>query len=174
MKCGSRYNLVVTNTEKIRIQKRTYRHPTWTQMYFEHMLEQAEEEANLRLQAIASLPKLGVFSDEAHHTYGREVGASLKWVRQMVNYLHEKTDLICVVNTTGTPYYERQPLWDVVIWYGLSEDIRHNNIALSDVPEKKDDLVSGCYEVPALEGPTTVAVKIIDMLGEEALVTAEV
>jgi type III restriction enzyme len=129
---GSRYNLVVTNTEKIRIQKRTYRHPTWTQMYFEHMLEQAEEEANLRLQAIASLPNLGVFSDEAHHTYGREVGTSLKRVRQTVNYLHEKTDLICVVNTTGTPYYERQPLRDVVIWYGLSEGIRDNILKAVD------------------------------------------
>lgn len=123
---GSRYNLIVTNTEKIRIQKRTYRHHTWTQMYFEHMMEQSEEEANLRLQAIASLPNLGVFSDEAHHTYGREIGTRLKRVRQTVDYLHEKTDLICVVNTTGTPYYERQPLRDVVIWYGLSEGIRDN------------------------------------------------
>lgn len=45
------------------------------------------------------------------------------------------------------------------------------NIALSDVPEKKNDLVSGHYELPAPDGPTTVAVKIIDMLGEEVLVT---
>lgn len=121
---GSRYNLIVSNTEKIRIQKRAYRHPTWTQMYFEHVLEQAEELANLRLQAIASLPNLGIFSDEAHHTYGREIGTQLKRVRQTVDYLHEKTDLICVVNTTGTPYFERQPLRDVVIWYGLSQGIR--------------------------------------------------
>jgi len=48
------------------------------------------------------------------------------------------------------------------------------NIALSDVPERKDDLVSGTYELEAPEGPTTVAVKIVDMLGEEVLVTAEV
>ena len=121
---GSRYNLVVTNTEKIRIQKRAYRHPAWTQMYYEHMLEQYEAEANLRLRAIASLPNLGIFSDEAHHTYGREIGKSLKRVRQTVDYLHEKTDLLCVVNTTGTPYYERQPLRDVVVWYGLSRGIR--------------------------------------------------
>jgi type III restriction enzyme len=129
---GSRYNLIVTNTEKIRIQKRTYRHHTWTQMYFEHMMEQAEEEANLRLQAIASLPNLGVFSDEAHHTYGREIGTRLKRVRQTVNYLHEKTDVICVVNTTGTPYYERQPLRDVVIWYGLSQGIRDDILKAVD------------------------------------------
>ena len=45
------------------------------------------------------------------------------------------------------------------------------NVALSDVPAKKDDLVSGAYTLPAPDGETTVAVKIIDMLGEEVLVT---
>jgi type III restriction enzyme len=129
---GSRYNLIVTNTEKIRIQKRTYRHHTWSRMYYEHMMEQYTAEANLRLRAIASLPNLGVFSDEAHHTYGREIGTRLKRVRQTVDYLHDKTDLICVVNTTGTPYYERQPLRDVVIWYGLSEGIRDNILKAVD------------------------------------------
>jgi DNA methylase len=43
------------------------------------------------------------------------------------------------------------------------------NVALSDVPEKKTDFVQGRYELPALIGATTVAVKIVDMLGEEAL-----
>jgi hypothetical protein len=46
------------------------------------------------------------------------------------------------------------------------------NIALSDVPERKDDLVLGRYELPAPAGRTTVAVKIVDMLGEEVLVSA--
>lgn len=121
---GSRYNLIVTNTEKIRIQKRAYRHSNWSQLEYLHRLEQAEAEANLRLRAIASLPNLGIFSDEAHHTYGRDIGKDLKRVRQTVDYLHQNTDVVCVVNTTGTPYYERQPLRDVVIWYGLSEGIR--------------------------------------------------
>lgn len=44
------------------------------------------------------------------------------------------------------------------------------NVVLSDVPERKDDMVSGTYQLPAPEGETTVAVKIIDMLGEEMLV----
>lgn len=43
------------------------------------------------------------------------------------------------------------------------------NITVSDVPEKKNDLVKGAYELPAPESPTTVAVKIVDMLGEEVL-----
>lgn len=48
------------------------------------------------------------------------------------------------------------------------------NITHSDVPEKKNDLVTGRYEIDVLKGKTTVAVKIIDMLGEETLVTKEV
>lgn len=48
------------------------------------------------------------------------------------------------------------------------------NIALTDLPEKKTDLVNGGYTLPAPEGKTTVAVKIVDMLGEEVFVTAEV
>ena len=45
------------------------------------------------------------------------------------------------------------------------------NIALTDVPEKKQDLVTGRYELPAVKSGTTVAVKIIDMLGEEYIHT---
>jgi hypothetical protein len=44
-------------------------------------------------------------------------------------------------------------------------------IALSDIPERKSDLVAGDYTLPAPAAPTTVAVKITDMLGEEILVT---
>jgi hypothetical protein len=48
------------------------------------------------------------------------------------------------------------------------------NVALSDVPERKSDLVSGHYELPAPDGQTIVAIKIIDMLGEEVLITQNV
>lgn len=144
---NSRYNLIVTNTEKIRIQKRNYRHSSWTNMQTQHMWDQYEAEANLRLRAIASLPNLGLFSDEAHHTYGKEMGSRLKRVRQTVDYLHENTNLIAVINTTGTPYYERQPLRDVVIWYGLSEGIKDgilksvkNNIFAYDFKQENTDL----------------------------------
>lgn len=39
------------------------------------------------------------------------------------------------------------------------------------MPGKKTDLVAGEYDLPAPAGPTTVAVKITDMLGEEVLKT---
>lgn len=46
-------------------------------------------------------------------------------------------------------------------------------VALADVPSKKIDFVTGRYEMPVPEGKTTVAVKIIDMLGEEVLMVHE-
>jgi hypothetical protein len=47
-------------------------------------------------------------------------------------------------------------------------------VAFSDVPERKNDLVAGTYDLASPSGPTTVAVKITDMLGEEVLVVQSV
>jgi hypothetical protein len=121
---GSRFNLVVTNTEKIRIQAIPRRRQLTLASLLDTREAEATERANLRLQAIASLPHLGVFSDEAHHTYGQNLETQLKRVRQTVDYLGTATNLIAVVNTTGTPYFERRPLRDVVVWYGLGQGIR--------------------------------------------------
>ncbi len=49
------------------------------------------------------------------------------------------------------------------------------NVTLSDIPEKKADFVQGVYELDPPKGKkTTVAVKIVDMLGEEVVVTKDV
>ncbi len=129
--------MIVTNTEKIRIQKENIRKSDLGKLFSKEKENEARiEVANLRLQAIASLPNLAIFSDEAHHTYGQAMDTELKKVRKTVDYLYNPypagsperanhhSNLICVINTTGTPYYQHQPLKDVVIWYGLSEGIR--------------------------------------------------
>ncbi len=123
---GSSFNAVITNTEKIRITKDRVRKTDLGQMVIPtgEDEEARTEVANRRLQAIASLPHLAVFSDEAHHTYGQSMGNDLKRVRQTVDYLHQESpNLVCVVNTTGTPFFQRQSLKDVVVWYGLSQGI---------------------------------------------------
>jgi len=48
------------------------------------------------------------------------------------------------------------------------------HIIYSDIPEKKNDFVKGKYEIEIAEQKTKVAVKIIDMLGEEVLIIEEV
>ena len=123
---GSTYNVIVTNTEKIALRANVKKRSNQTEFEFEKKQEQAELEANLRLQKITSLPNLGVFSDEAHHTYGNKIDTELKRVRETVNYIHEKTPLVAVVNTTGTPYAKRQILREVVAWYSLGEGIKDN------------------------------------------------
>jgi len=44
-------------------------------------------------------------------------------------------------------------------------------VSLSDTPARKQDLVEGRYEIPAPPVGSTVAVKVIDMLGEEAIIS---
>ena len=48
------------------------------------------------------------------------------------------------------------------------------HIVYSDIPERKDDLVKGEYEIEIPDSKTKVAVKIIDMLGDEVVVAREV
>ena len=117
---GSSYNLIITNTEKISLRANRKKNQP------ELMFERKEVQANLRLQKIASLPNLGIFSDEAHHTYGNTTFDKMKRVRETINYIHEQTPIVAVVNTTGTPYYKKQPLKEVIVWYGLGEGIKDN------------------------------------------------
>ncbi|GFP23354.1 hypothetical protein HKBW3S09_00821, partial [Candidatus Hakubella thermalkaliphila] len=69
----SSFNVVVTNTEKIRIQKQTITKSLIRDLFSNSSQEDVikQEVANRRLQTIASLPNLAIFSDEAHHTYGQ-------------------------------------------------------------------------------------------------------
>lgn len=48
------------------------------------------------------------------------------------------------------------------------------HIVYSDVPEKKNDLIKGKYEIEILADKVKIAVKIIDMLGEEVLNVFEI
>ena len=48
------------------------------------------------------------------------------------------------------------------------------HIVYSDVPEKKDDLIKGKYELEIPKDKVKIAVKIVDMLGEETLVSKEI
>lgn len=141
---ASCFNVIVTNTEKIRLQKNTITKSLLSGQLSLGIEEAKELIANLRLQTITSLPHLAVFSDEAHHTYGQALASDLKRVRQTINYIAEKTNLVVVINTTGTPYYQKQLLRDVIYWYRLSQgiedgilkEVRDNIIAYPEVSDK--------------------------------------
>lgn len=120
------FNIIITNTEKIRLQARPVRRKK-NLLKAENGFGRDNLEANSRLQKIKSLPRLGIFSDEAHHTYGEQLGKSIKRVRETVNYIAAHTEVVAVVNTTGTPYHKKfQPLAEVVFWYGIRRGMREN------------------------------------------------
>ena len=48
------------------------------------------------------------------------------------------------------------------------------HVGLADVLERKSHLVCDKYKLPALTDETTVAVKIVDKLGEKVVVTSRV
>ena len=126
---GGFYNIVISNTQRIALRVKAPRRGKLSLLQFMRNMRKQEEAkvvANARLEKIKSLPNLGVFSDEAHHTYGNAAGEKIKRVRETVDYLHEKTPLVAAVNTTGTPYYQKKMLTEVVFWYGLREGIRDN------------------------------------------------
>jgi DNA modification methylase len=67
------------------------------------------------------------------------------------------------------------PDWRAVVDCVLL-DANHNgevfNVTVADMPARKQDLVAGRYELPAPLAGATVAIKVIDMLGEEAIFRA--
>ncbi|MHA1372593.1 MAG: site-specific DNA-methyltransferase, partial [Promethearchaeota archaeon] len=56
----------------------------------------------------------------------------------------------------------------------INYDGRTFHIIYSDVPGKKNDLIKAKYELEIPKDKTTVAIKIIDMLGEELIITKEI
>lgn len=142
---ASSFNLIITNTEKITLRKNSRAKDLFEQ---EAKQKRNRLEANWRLQTIASLPNLGIFSDEAHHTYGQKLDKELKRIRETINWINAETNLVCVVNTTGTPYVKGQMLRDVVFWYSLEQGIGQNilkslerSIQTFDMKEKDNGLV---------------------------------
>lgn len=119
---GGSFHIVVTNTEKI-ILKKPAKKKNQTSLELKTQEEQFKLAENQRLAKIKSLPNLGIFSDEAQNTYGSKLDEELKRVRATIDYLHAENNLVCVINTTGTPYVGTKTLPDVVYWYGLSKGI---------------------------------------------------
>lgn len=156
---GSSFNIIITNTEKIRLQKQSIPKSLIQLSFRADKLKEDEAKelvARQRLQTIVSLKNLAIFADEGDILFGQQLGEELKRVRATVNYINDESKVIVVVSTTGTPYYKRQILKDVVYWYGLSQgikdgilkEIKDNIIAYPDVSHKHflEDVVSDFFK----------------------------
>lgn len=84
--------------------------------------------------------------------------------------------IITRLELDATLFRARVPDWRALvdcIMVDPSYDGEVFNVALADIPERKADLVAGRYELPAPASPARVAIKLVDMLGEEVLVVAD-
>jgi type III restriction enzyme len=160
---GSSFNVIVTNTEKIRIQKpNAVRQRATGAAVCGHQdgrSHRAGQPAPAGRGLAAALGR--VLGRSPPHLWPEAAGQvgedketgelvfkddGIKKVRRTIDYLAEETNLIVTINATGTPYFERQPLRDVVVWYGLGEGIRDgvlkelaNNIKVLDLGDGEAD-----------------------------------
>ena len=153
----SRYNVIISNTQKI-ILKRQHKEKTplerllnsgkptfqagsvYDQYADLYELDTPEDETELttnqRFEKLRRLEQLGVFVDEAHHAFGknlaRDVGAEKDTrktsLRNSVDLLAQSlkksgTRVVACFNYTGTPYVGQQVLPEVVYAFGLQEAI---------------------------------------------------
>lgn len=81
------------------------------------------------------------------------------------------------LNPEGTVFKAKIPDYRAMVDTVLIDtnyDGKTFRVTLADVPEKKSDYITGHYELGVPKGKTTVGVKIIDMLGEEIIVTKSI
>lgn len=153
----SKFNIIVSNTQKI-ILKRQHKDKNATDKLFGATAEilapssvydentdlygfdQPEDEADLttnqRFEKLRRLEQLGIYVDEAHHAFGKnlakDMGVGQKEtdtsLRTTIDELAKSlkntgTHVVACFNYTGTPYVGREVLPEVVYAYGLKEAI---------------------------------------------------
>lgn len=141
----SDFNIVISNTQKIIVKKKRKMSKPGEILFGSSSLlssvygDDIEDDEvwddpslmeNQRFKKLCRLPQLGVYVDEAHHLFGadlekqiRKKTANKTSLRDTINMLAERTNIVACYNYTGTPYVKKQVLPEVVYAYGLRESI---------------------------------------------------
>lgn len=153
----SRFNIIVSNTQKI-ILKRQHKDKNATDKLFGvspnvlgssgiyadaadlYGFDEPEDASDLttnqRFEKLRRLEQLGIYVDEAHHSFGKalakDMGIGTKETDTSLRTTIDKlaaslkstgTRVVACYNYTGTPYVGREVLPEVVYGYGLSDAI---------------------------------------------------
>lgn len=151
----SNFNIIISNTQKI-IVKRKHKEDSSVEKLFKSssLLGSIYDEDdfdndtdlmfNQRFQKLCRLSQIGVYVDEAHHMFGKELEKDLRSnaaqtsLRSTINLLADDltrrgTNVVGCYNYTGTPYVNNQVLPEVVYAYGLKESIVNGYLKEVDV-----------------------------------------
>jgi len=151
---GSDFNLIISNTQKIILKtKRTELTAKEKMMNMtsntqsglftdiddfygdlDELKNEKEVITNQRFEKLKRLKQLGIYVDEAHHMFGKELFSSLQdregktslrnTINELASELESKgTKVVACYNYTGTPYVNNSVLPDVISYYGLKQAI---------------------------------------------------
>lgn len=147
----SDFNIIISNNQKIILRKK-HTEDTPIQLLFNdndrksdiddifselYGIEQHMEEGDLlfnqRFEKITRLSQLGIYVDEAHHLFGKQLDKDLynkgksslrTTINVLANRLNQKgSRVVACYNYTGTPYVGNTILPEVIYSYGLRESI---------------------------------------------------
>ncbi|KYD11054.1 TnsA endonuclease N-terminal domain-containing protein [Heyndrickxia sporothermodurans] len=149
----SKYNIIISNTQKI-ILKRQHKEKSKIDQLFSfpsyekgsayddisdlYEFDQPEDEGELidnqRFSKLTRLEQLGIYVDEAHHSFGnalaKDMGlkAAKTSLRLTINELSKAleksgTSVVACYNYTGTPYAGKEIFPEVIYAYGLKNAI---------------------------------------------------
>lgn len=149
----SKYNIIISNTQKI-ILKRQHKEKSKIDQLFHsptyesgtvyedisdlYNFSQPEDENELldnqRFSKLTRLEQIGIFVDEAHHSFGNSLASDMgirvakTSLRVTINELAKTleslgTTVVACYNYTGTPYAGKEVFPEVVYAYGLKEAI---------------------------------------------------
>lgn len=151
----SRFNIIISNTQKIILKRQSKERtpiekllgsgkPTYqaNSVYAQNAdlygFDEPEDEdalsTNQRFEKLRRLGQLGIYIDEAHHAFGKQLAndmglqptkTSLRLtVDELAASLEQAgTRVVACYNYTGTPYVGKEVLPEVVYAYGLKEAI---------------------------------------------------
>lgn len=151
----SRFNVIISNTQKIILKRQskektpieqlmgsgkpTYKADSiYAQAADLYGFDQPDDEdsltTNQRFEKLRRLGQLGIYIDEAHHAFGKQLANDMgikptatslrKTVDELAASLERSgTHVVACYNYTGTPYVGKEVLPEVVYAYGLKEAI---------------------------------------------------
>lgn len=150
----SRFNLIISNSQKIILKRRHKEKSPAEQLFafketieknsvydeyadlyeFDSPEDEAELTVNQRFYKLTRLEQLGIYVDEAHHSFGDQLAKDMgikkseNSLRFTINELATSlqragTGVVACFNFTGTPYVGKRVLPEVVYAYGLKDAI---------------------------------------------------
>ena len=151
----SNFNIIISNTQKIIVKKKHKEDSSVEKLFKSSSLlgsiydeddfdNDTDLMFNQRFQKLCRLSQIGVYVDEAHHMFGKELEKDLRTnsaqtsLRSTINLLADDltrrgTNVVGCYNYTGTPYVNNQVLPEVVYAYGLKESIVNGYLKEVDV-----------------------------------------